>query len=98
MGGILGYGMIWKRGPQSVPVSLGCGGPGPAGYRSRSRIPGAGNLCVLKLWLSRGNGHLGAQGRLSEELSEELEVSNPPDRCFSIRVFWCSPLGGFRLL
>lgn len=85
-GGILGYGMTWKRGPQSVPVNLGCGGPGPASHRSRSRIPGAGNLCVFKLRLSRGNGYLGAQGRLTEELSEELEVSDPPDLCFSVSL------------
>lgn len=34
----------------------------------------------LKLWFSRGNGCQGAGGKLSEELSEELEVLNPPGR------------------
>lgn len=32
----------------------------------------------LKLWFSRGNGCQGAGGKLSEELSEELEVFKSP--------------------
>lgn len=59
-GDVLGYGMTWKQRPQSIPVPHGCGGPGPASYGSPRRIPEAGNLCLLKLRLSRGSGCLGA--------------------------------------
>lgn len=43
-------------------------------YRSHPQIPRPGNLCLLKLCLSRGNMCLGVLG----QLSEEREVSMVP--------------------